>query len=353
LEARDGPAGSIVIVAGGAVTEPLRGRVRSAARGGPIADAIVRAPGTGRATITGPDGSFVIKSMPAGSHDLIIEALGYQPTTVAGVRIPAKGDASIVVWLHEQPGFVTEIVVTPSQLSVVEQDLAQRRSIGSEEAVLVPSFGGDISRVVEYLPGVTAMDNSAALHIRGSAAGDVSFILDGLELYDPFHLQSFQSPFSLIDSNIVERVDFSAGGFTADFGDRHGGRLEIQTMLPDHPHAGEIELGTLNSRFSYRGPLPNELGSWLVAARGWYPEAHQDNIELGGGERVDPRFGDLYAKTSFNLSSRSILSVHGLAVYDFLDFAEEPDEDGEGESAHGAVRRRHRPPERRNLGAGG
>jgi outer membrane receptor protein involved in Fe transport len=159
-----------------------------------------------------------------------------------------------------------------------------------------------------------------------------------MELYDPFHLQSFQSPFSLIDSNIVDRVDFSAGGFTADFGDRHGGRLEIQTLLPDHPHSGEIELGTLNSRFSFRGPLSNGSGSWLVAARGWYPETFQDNIELGGGERVDPRFGDLYAKTAFNLTSRSILSVHGLAVYDYLDFAEEPDEDGEGESAHALTR---------------
>jgi outer membrane receptor protein involved in Fe transport len=334
LEARDGPAGSIVIVAGSRVLGTLRGRVQSVARGLPIAGAVVRIPDVAGPAVTGPDGSFELGELPAGSYDLLVEALGFRGTTLADVRVSPSDDATVIVWLLDQPGFVTEVIVTPSQISVVEQELAARRTVSNQDAVLVPSFGGDISRVVAYLPGVTARDNSAALHIRGSVAGDVSFVLDGLELYDPFHLQDFQSPFTLIDSNIVDRV----GGFTADFGDRHGGKLEILTLLPEHPHRGEIEIGTLNSRISYRAPLSDGSGSWLVSARGWYPEALQDTIEIGGGERVDPRFGDLYAKGAFTLSPRFVVSVHGLGVYDHLRFDEPADEDGPGESANALTR---------------
>ncbi len=339
LEAREGPAGSLLILAARTAAGSLAGRVRSAARGVPVADAAVRIADVAGPVVTGPDGSFRLEGIPAGSWDLQVEAPGFLPTTLSGVRIPPREGTSLTIWLTEQPGFVTELVVTPSQHSVVDQEVASRRTIGSDETVLVPSFGGDVSRVVGYLPGVTADDNSAALHIRGSEAGDVSFVLDGLELYDPFHLQSFQSPFTLIDSNIVDRVEFSAGGFTAEFGDRLGGRLDIQTLLPERTHRSEIELGTLNSRFSARGPLSGAAGSWLVAGRGWYPEVFHDNIELGGGDRVDPRLGDLYTKLSFNASPRAVISLHALGAYDHLEWAEEADEPGEtGESANATTR---------------
>ncbi len=339
LEAKEGPAGSLLILASNRDAHSIGGRVRSAARGVPVADAIVSIPELDGPVVTGPDGSFQLEALPSGSWELHVEAEGFLPATVTGVRVPSDGSGHLTIWLREQPDFVTELVVTPSQHSVVEQEVASRRSLGSEETVLIPSFGGDISRVVGYLPGVTADDNSAALHIRGSESGEVSFVLDGLELYDPFHLQTFQSPFTLIDSNIVDRVDFSAGGFTADFGDRLGARLDIQTLLPERSQKGEIELGTLNSRFSARGPLPGSAGSWLIAGRGWYPEVFYDNIELGGGDRVDPRMGDLYTKLSFNASPRAVISLHALGVYDFLDWTERPEEPGEAvESAHANTR---------------
>ena len=59
---------------------------------------------------------------------------------------------------------------------------------------MMRSPGGDVTSAIERLPGVTTADQSAALHIRGSSTSDVAMVLDGLELYDPFHLQSFQDP---------------------------------------------------------------------------------------------------------------------------------------------------------------
>jgi hypothetical protein len=190
-------------------------------------------------------------------------------------------------------------------------------------------MGGDIAGAMELLPGVATPDNSAALSVRGSLTRDVSIVLDGLELYDPFHLQAFQSPFSLIDSQVVDRIDFFGGGFTADFGDRHGGFVEVATVTPASPRRGELELGTLNSRVSYQTTLAERPGAWLFSARGWYPEATVDSLALGGGERLDPHFADAYTKVSWSVSPRALLSAHGLLAYDSVTFVEKGEVDSE------------------------
>ncbi len=223
------------------------------------------------------------------------------------------------------PGFVTEIVVTPNRHTLIRQEQASSRAVSGEQALLAPTIGGDVSRVIELLPGVTAPDSSAAFNVRGSTAADVSLILDGLEMYDPFHLRSFQSPFSVIDSNVVDRIDFFGGGFTADLGDRHGGFVEISTLAP-FTAQGEIEVGTLNTRLSYSDLTADGRGSWLVSGRAWYPEKVQDTTELGSGEQLDPWFADLYAKAEFGVTDRHRLSVHALAAYDRLTFQETDEE---------------------------
>src|SRR6185295_9367415 len=119
----------------------------------------------------------------------------------------------------------------------------------------------------------------------------------------PFHLQSFQSPFSLVDSNLVDRSDFFGGAFTADLGDRLGGFVDISTLAPEGEDRGGLELGTLNSRVTYRDPGAHDTTPWLVSARVWYPESVRSTTLLGGNENIDPHFADVYAKARFHLSA--------------------------------------------------
>jgi hypothetical protein len=236
---------------------------------------------------------------------------------IVRARVPAR----VTVAPEVYPRFVEEIVVTPGKLSIVREEQSSPLTVDDADAVLVPSFGGDVSRVIEMLPGVATPDHSAAFSVRGSQSRDVSFVLDGLELYEPFHLQSFQSPFSLIDGEILDTIDVYAGGLTADFGDRHGGFVKMSTLVPQDPHRTRIEIGSLNSRFAVGAPAP--AGAWLVSARAWYPEALRRTMELGE-DGLDPRFGDGYVKYSFHVSPQTIVSAHALGASDRLEF-NEPD----------------------------
>lgn len=321
LEARDGPEGSILVVAADPAsrTGTVRGRVLSAARGSPISRAFLRVPGTGARALSRRDRTFELSGVPVGSREVVAEAFGFVAGKAAGVEVRAGAPAELTFRLAARPTYVDRIVVTPSRRLLVQQEQAARLTVGSEDAVLVPSLGGDVSRVVELLPSVAAPDNSAAFNVRGSAPREVSVVLDGLEIYEPFHLPQLHSPFSLIDGKIVERIDVLAGGYTADLGDRHGGFAEVSTETPEDSRRTRVELGTVNSRISYQAST--RLGSLLVSARGWYPEAIRRSTEFGENG-LRPAFGDAYVKGIFGVSSRALVSAHGLVAYDRLDFAE-------------------------------
>jgi hypothetical protein len=304
LEARAVSGGSILILRASEAPRlgTVRGRVVSSSRGTPVVGASVAFDGTDLRASTRPDGTFEMGGLPVGPLTLSPEA----PRT-------------ILVTLDPLPTYVEEIVVTPGRHALVREEHSARLSVHSEDAVLAPTLGNDVSRVIELLPGVAAPDNSAAFNVRGAEARDVSLVLDGLELYDPFHLQFFQSPFSLVDSELIDTIDFLGGGFTAEFGDRHGGFVELSTAPPEGGNIMAVEAGTMNSRFSYASPTSN--GSFLASARAWYPEAFHDTTELGE-DGLDPRFADAYVKFSAALSPETVLSVHGLLASDRLEFRE-------------------------------
>ncbi len=250
-----------------------------------------------------------------------------------GLTLSDGPGGALLVIPAPKSSFITEIVVTPSRHTVSRQEQSTRFEVTREDALTAPSSAADVGRVVQLLPGVVAAENSSAFQIRGSTARDSSVILDGLELYDPYHLEAFQSPYSLIDGNSVETIDLRAGGYTADLGDRHGGFVEIATLVPDKL-GGELEIGSLNSRFTFRTPTRSGRGALLFSARTWHTDALFDHTDLGAGENSQPEYQDVYAKGSFAVSPRLILSAHVLFGHDSLRFQETAEEPNENEAAN-------------------
>lgn len=338
LRAQDGPDGTVLVVRAAAGT--LQGRVISTTRGTAVAGATITILDTGVTAASRPDGAFSLEDVPGGAHQVRVEATGFIPRT-ASVEIRPSRTKDLVVGLEPLPNFVEEVVVTPGRVALLQQEQSSLLSVSDDDVLLAPSFAGDVSRIVESLPGVAAQDNSAAFNVRGSLAEDVSIILDGLELYEPFHLRQFQSPFSHLDTEIVDRVDFLGGAFTADYGDRHGGVVQISTQSPVPGHT-VLSAGNINSHLAHAGSLPGG-NSWRASLRGWYPEAFRETIEIGE-PGLEPRFGDAYLNGTFVVSPTTVFSAHGLFAYDEFDFDQEGEEqtiDASSESGHFWLRGLH------------
>jgi hypothetical protein len=290
-------------------------------RGRPLVDALADLRSRGlklifSSAIVGPE--LVVAEEPKASEprkilDEILPAVGLRAEdTAAGailiVRAPPRHEVRT-----PPPRFFESIVVTPGHHEIVPQDVSVTRSIDSRDVTLAPTLGSDAARSVALLPGVAASDASAAFYPRGAASSDVSLILDGLELYDPFHLSGFQRPFSLIDGRVVDSVDFTGGGFTADRGDRNGGFVEMSTASPLERATTEVEIGTLNSRIAYSAPAPS--GPIVVSGRYWYPQATSDTVAFGS-DGLKPSLGDLYVRAGLAATPTTLASAHALLAFD-------------------------------------
>src|SRR5947207_3245117 len=81
-------------------TGKLSGRVLDSKKQ-PLAGVNVTVPVARVGTITDTDGRYVILNIPAGTYEVKLQLLGYQPTAVTGVVISADNTATLDATLTE------------------------------------------------------------------------------------------------------------------------------------------------------------------------------------------------------------------------------------------------------------
>ena len=333
LVASDAPGGLVVVVrsadrAGARSTGSIAGLV--AVRGHPraIDEVTVAIEGTGISSRVAADGGFRLRDVPVGTYAVEASAAGLVPIRVGGVRVDADRETTIRFDLAPATVFVDEVVVTPSQLTILEENPEGRQFLSREEVEQMPHAADDLYRAVKRLPGTAGGDYSAAFNVRGGEQDELLVLLDGVELYEPFHLKDFQSIFSIIDSAAVGGVDFLSGGYPAEYGDRMSGVMDISPVTPAGPVATSLALGTLYARGMSAGPFHGNRGSWLLSLRAWYPD---DVLELASpsSDRLVTDYYDLFAKVEHPLGSRSTLSGDLLVAFDDLAFQSADEEETE------------------------
>jgi TonB family protein len=146
----------------------------------------------------------------------------------------------------------------------------ERHEISIAEATKIPGTSGDALRAIENMPGVARPPLGVGLIVvRGSNPEDTTPYIAGH--WVPF-LYHFGGIKSLINSDLLERLDFLPGNFSARYGRAIGGVLNVELRAPRRDrHAGYVDLNLIDSGFLLEGPL--EKGSYALAARRSYIDA--------------------------------------------------------------------------------
>src|SRR5690606_35192440 len=85
---------------------------------------------------------------------------------------------------------------------------------------------GDLATYLQTLPGVvTTGDRGGQLFVRGGTPAENLALVDGIPIYQPFHILGF---FSVFPEDLVSSVDFYAGGFGARYSGRTSSVLDVQ-----------------------------------------------------------------------------------------------------------------------------
>ncbi len=224
--------------------------------------------------------------------------------------------------------FLSEIVVTPSHFRILDTLAESRQFLSREEVSQMPHIADDLYRAVKRLPGASGGDVSAQFNVRGGATDEMLVILDGMEIYEPFHLKDFQNIFSTVDAEAIDGVDFLTGGFPVEYGDRLSGVMDISTATPQGPPKTSVGLSTINARILSEGTFDDEQGRWLISGRAWYPTAVFKGSNTSA-DRILSDYYDVLAKVEHTVGERSTLSANALLAYDDLGYQSEDFESSE------------------------
>lgn len=322
LEIREGPGGVLTVVRDETWSESsgisISGVVRASSTGEAIGQARVHVPACATYVATDSRGSFEIRC-PSGAITAIeVTAAGYSSRRMGVGELAELGNREVVIFLDAIPVFEERLLVTPSRITLLEEDPVAPLALGREEIAGLPQLGGDFYRALTLLPGTSSNDVSAQFHVRGGLRDETQVLLDGQELYDGFHLKDRDNAVSFIVPETIGEAELDTGGFPARYGDRMSGVLDMTSVAPRKARHLHVGIGVLGANLGGSGPLAGDRGGWMFEAR----RGVTDLVgRLLGDE--DPAFWDVFAKLEWTVGDRQSLQGNVLATGDNLDFSEE------------------------------
>jgi TonB dependent receptor/TonB-dependent Receptor Plug Domain len=186
-------------------------------------------------------------------------------------------------------------------------------TIGTDQLRTSPEYAADPLLPVARAAGVAASDGSGGLNVRGGATRETKIILDGLELYEPYHLKDRGGPVSILDSQNVGEVGLLSGGFPAEYGGYMSAVVEMDTVAASDDLETTAAVSSGDIRLGARGPLGPNV-DWLVSARHGNPSRLLD--ALGADPAYRPPFSDFFLKADQRLNDSTILSLRVLGADD-------------------------------------
>ena len=314
------PAGATGTVAGRVVAraDSTASVVRPAV-GTPVFGATVVLVGSvGRTATSDSAGGFVISDVPAGPVTLRIRRLGYRtldrrvvvpPNDTVRVEITVESEAQQLSPVHTL-ATQTEVESFTAKPNVATIVMPARLLAG------VPSVGEpDVIRIVQLLPGVMARnDFNTGLNVRGGSSDQNLVLLDGIPIYNPFHMGGLFSTF--MDAT-VGGIELMTGAFPARYDGRLSSVLDVRSADETRPgvHAS-ADLSVLATTAQIGGGLANGRGSWSLAGRRTYADALAKTFST---DQFPYHFSDFHGHADYLLPHDWRFGVTGYTGNDALD----------------------------------
>ncbi len=214
---------------------------------------------------TNKQGEFSTELAP-GDYSVIVAVVGYERFET---KITVNANEKLELTLRIEP-----IVINPYQVVVREKRItgdvsAQRISV--QEATAVPGTNRDVLRVITNLPGVNSISVfngfGSGLVIRGSAPEDSIYRVNDQWIPFMYHFGGLES---VIDPELVESVDFYAGGYAPEFVSGLGGVVKLNLRDPRTDRwGGYANLSLFSTSAMAEGPIGDKDSIAISFKRGF------------------------------------------------------------------------------------
>lgn len=205
----------------------LKGRVVDESQD-PISLCQVRIEGQPFGTTASIDGKYNFTFHTADSVVVIYSMIGYE--TRKRVLKKPQGNLTLNIVMKESGKEMAEVTVAEAR-----RQMGSMQELNKKDLKRMPSTSGNaVEELVATQAGVSTHNElSSQYNVRGGSFDENCVYINGVEVYRPMLISSGQQEgLSVINSDMVEKISFSAGGFEAKYGDRMSSVLDITYAHP-------------------------------------------------------------------------------------------------------------------------
>lgn len=174
----------------------------------------------------------------------------------------------------------------------------------------IPGANAGVENVLKTFAGVNGNNElSTQYSVRGGNYDENLVYVNEIEVYRPFLIRSGQQEgLSFTNTDLVENVDFSAGGFQAKFGDKLSSVLDITYRIPKK-FGVAAEASFLGGSVAVEGVSKNQKWTGIAGIR------YRDNSLLVNSQETEsnfkPTFADVQTYLTFTPNTKWRFSFLG------------------------------------------
>ena len=251
-----------------------------------------------KSTITNSNGFYTL-TVPANKKiTLIFTHISLKKTT-ATLQLKTNEDFEFNVTMNDNAEQMGEVIVTAKNrkriqgITTIEPEMIRK----------IPGANAGVENILKTLPGVYSNNElSTQYAVRGGNYDENLVYVNEVEVYRPFLVRSGQQEgLSFTNTDLVQNVDFSAGGFQSKYGDKLSSVLDITYRRPTK-FGISTEASLLGGSLAIDAVSKNQKWSAITGIR------YRDNSLLVNSQQTEtnfkPTFADLQTNIIYNASTK-------------------------------------------------
>lgn len=258
-------------------------------------------------SVTNDNGRYELRVPSEQSLQIIFSFTGLKPDTVL-LNLKKKEQKELNITLKGRTTILPEFTI--QEKSLKDYNITK---INPKIVQVLPTPNQSVEDIIKTLPGVSSKNElSSTYSVRGGNYDENLVYVNDIEVYRPMLVRSGQQEgLSIINSDMVDNISFSAGGFDAKYGDKMSSVLDVDYHKPTR-FAGSVSASLLgasleleniskNKKFTYMGGLRYKSNQYLL-----------NTFDTKGEYR--PSFTDIQLLSTYEFSKKFSVEV-------FADYA--------------------------------
>ena len=258
----------------------------------------VNVSGRGVGTKSNENGFYRLTVPSNQKVTIVFSHISLKKATVS-VSLKPNEDYEFNLLMNDQEEQMGEVVVTVNNkkrvqgITIIEPAMIRK----------IPGANAGVENILKSLPGVNSNNElSTQYAVRGGNYDENLVYVNEIEVYRPFLIRSGQQEgLSFTNTDMVQNVDFSAGGFQAKFGDKLSSVLDITYRKPTQ-FGAILEASFLGGSLAVDAVSKDKKWSAITGVR------YRNNSLLVKSQETQtnytPTFADIQTNINYNASAK-------------------------------------------------